>query len=164
MYLSPADRERIIRPVHMCDTCGVSVCRNYCRSCDEIFFECKCPKESDVHRSHSTYKVFYSMKIYIWWLNQGHVLSVCRSLDNDDMPSPLPAYIQRQVESMNGRPLRGRLWVDNDLGTVEVNPWPGTSLGRELGANWGGVAFRETDLAMVKREPGIITDLNLNIL
>src|SRR4051812_3976246 len=52
-YLSPEDRVTLLVELdRQCRTCGKKVRRNYCRQCDEFFFECDCPP---THVGHRTY-------------------------------------------------------------------------------------------------------------
>lgn len=52
--LTPDDRERMLGPTgRFCAVCQKELNKNYCRSCDEFFFECDC--KNDKHNGHRTY-------------------------------------------------------------------------------------------------------------
>ena len=91
----------------------------------------------------------------IWWLSQG-------DLEGLSEMTPLPDYIEREVLSMMGRPLRGRLWVASELGKVEVSKeqFMTSPLAWRL-IRCGGVVIRALDAAQLRSWPGIVTDLNL---
>jgi hypothetical protein len=52
--LTPAERAEFIGPRGTCHTCGSACIRQYCRSCDEFFNECRCPTRP--HVGHRTYR------------------------------------------------------------------------------------------------------------
>lgn len=96
--------------------------------------------------------------IYIWWLNQSQTESVLQM----EIVKNMPEYIQKQLENRHGRAGRGRLWVADGLGHVQVDPWPDTPLAKDLGSDFGGITFRSKDYYILKNLPGIITDTKLN--
>lgn len=62
--LTPEDREALLGPANFrCPKCKQVKVKNYCRSCDEFFYECACPVEPDApgtfyksdHRGCRTY-------------------------------------------------------------------------------------------------------------
>lgn len=102
------------------------------------------------------------MNYYIWWLNQPNTIAAIKELN------VLPKYLKEQLESRRGRPGRGRLWVDSSFPEMGVDPWPDTELGHELAGrrgpekDAGGIVFKEEDLELVLRLPGIVTDFKLD--
>lgn len=55
--LSEDDQRRMLGPAgFICQRCGLQRYKNYCRQCDQFFYECKCPPDSeDDHTGHRTY-------------------------------------------------------------------------------------------------------------
>ena len=56
--LDREDRERLLVEVHLCDQCGQRIGRNYCRQCDEFFYQghaADCPGIDTKHDGHRTY-------------------------------------------------------------------------------------------------------------
>jgi hypothetical protein len=54
--LDPEDQQRLLVELYKCEKCGKMVKRNYCRQCDEFFFECDCERPpEDTHKGHRTY-------------------------------------------------------------------------------------------------------------
>ena len=96
--------------------------------------------------------------VHIWWLNQSQTESVLQM----EIVKNLPEYIQKQLENRHGRAGRGRLWVADELGHVQVDPWTDTPLSKDLRSDFGGIAFRSKDYYILKNLPGIITDTKLN--
>jgi hypothetical protein len=97
---------------------------------------------------------------YVWWLNQPQTEAVLEPSNFDR----LPAYLQGEVKSREGRAGRGRLWVSRTLGEGEfgIDPWPDTALAKELGMDSGGIVFKADDLPLLSAMPGIVTDMKLN--
>jgi hypothetical protein len=53
-YLSPEDRRLLLGPIAFeCPRCHTQKTKNYCRSCDEFFHTCACPRTE--HLGHRTY-------------------------------------------------------------------------------------------------------------
>jgi dTDP-4-dehydrorhamnose 3,5-epimerase-like enzyme len=104
----------------------------------------------------------------IWWLNQAdcEMIESTRFVFPIDNPSytTIPEYILHQFESLFGRPLRGRLWVDNifEAENPSVDPWPDTVLANILAKNYGGIVIRDEDVEALSHLPGIFTDMKLN--
>lgn len=98
--------------------------------------------------------------MYIWWLNQ---LQTESTVDNSAL-NKLPEYIFNGLQSRIGRAGRGRLWVHESLPSTSVDPWPDTSLAETLGKDYGGIVFKPEHLEIVELFPGIITDLQLNLI
>lgn len=98
--------------------------------------------------------------LYIWWLSQYEILSI------EAEAAQLPEYLQRELSSINGRPLRGRLWTTSaskfeGAWPFEVSPWPETALSKWLGSWCGGIVFRAEDVEKLKQLPGTITNFEL---
>lgn len=92
----------------------------------------------------------------VWWLDDAAIEIVLDG--NWDMPG----YAREQVRSMDGRPLRGRLWAAEpalDV-TIDGRLFDETGLGRALG-RMGGVVMYRADVARLVGMPGILTDLEL---
>jgi hypothetical protein len=56
--LDPEDRRRLLVEVHACHLCDQRLRRNYCRQCDEFFYEghhADCPGCDTKHTGHRTY-------------------------------------------------------------------------------------------------------------
>lgn len=52
MLLSEDDLQRMKdQPPRTCPTCQKTAKKNYCRECDEFFYECDCNE----HKGHRTY-------------------------------------------------------------------------------------------------------------
>lgn len=99
------------------------------------------------------------MEVVIWWTNQ-------KDCDNigDYNTKNLPTYILEQFKSREGRNGRGRLWVEDFLGSVEINPWPNNRLGNLLERDYAGIAIDAKDIDSIKSLPGLITDLKLDLI
>ena len=56
--LDPKDREQLLVEVHLCHLCDQRIARNYCRQCDEFFYQGHdpdCPGCDTKHDGHRTY-------------------------------------------------------------------------------------------------------------
>lgn len=55
--LSEDDQRRMLGPAgFICQRCGLQRYKNYCRQCDQFFYECRCPPDDDDdHTGHRTY-------------------------------------------------------------------------------------------------------------
>lgn len=74
----------------------------------------------------------------------------------------IPDYLRQQARSRQGRPARGRLWIDDAFpDDIQVDPWPDNELSRKCD-KLGGIVFKAEDLEVVLDLPGIVTDLRLN--
>jgi len=95
----------------------------------------------------------------LWWLSQAEHIAVMARGGSEH----LPEYIQRELRSMLGRPLRGRLWtpvtIDNTL-EVPQRHFEETVLGRYL-QECGGIVIRRVDVAALGQMPGTVTDFEL---
>lgn len=93
----------------------------------------------------------------IWWLNNRDLEVLWRiGLKR------ISDKIEAQLTSMAGRPLRGRLWADEEFENVNVESCfrLSTPLVRMCAVR-GGVVLGEDDIASVAYLPGFVTDLNL---
>ena len=98
---------------------------------------------------------------YIWWLNQEQTESAIQAIESKEIPN----YIESELHSRYGRSGRGRLWVHGSIkDRIAVEPWPNTPLAEELGKDSGGIAIRESDLTLIQSLPGVVTDLNLELV
>ena len=97
-------------------------------------------------------------RLLVWWVDQNswQVVTALGALTS------APQYLQDQFTSRGGRSGRGRLWVDERFGDVEVDPWPDTALARLLGADYGGIVLLASDYCFVEHLPGVVTDLGLH--
>ena len=101
---------------------------------------------------------------FIWWLNQQDLELI------DMIDTWFPEYIEQELDSMNGRPLGGRLWINPDLTfkgsdkILSVDPWPDTDFADTLCKNYGGLVIREEDVLDIQHYPGLLTDFYLNIV
>lgn len=78
----------------------------------------------------------------------------------DDLP--FPEYLKTLYCSRYGRPGNGRLWVPPNVADVSVdltgNKYIETKLRRSA-----GLVFYAEDFSLVKKFPGLITDLKLTV-
>ena len=98
--------------------------------------------------------------LLIWWTNQEQAKLIHDMLISHEVN--LPYDVWYQFNSRFGRSGRGRLWSDDP--SFGINPWPDTSLAKELGENYGGIVFKKHFFENVKKFPGVITDNKLNEL
>jgi hypothetical protein len=99
-------------------------------------------------------------KLLIWWLCENDY----KAIKVKDLKI-LPGYMTEEYKSRLGRPGRGRLWVSEKMkkiqAVIEVNPWPDSALGRLFGEGYGGIVFDGKSLPVLRRLPGIVTNLKL---
>ena len=74
----------------------------------------------------------------------------------------LDEHIQKQARSRNSSNGRGRLWTNIDNITADFNNIKAEGYSYAIEA--GGVVIHKQELNKVIGMPGIITDLNLNII
>jgi len=100
----------------------------------------------------------------IWWLSQSDLESLLLERPERELGG-LPEYILREIDSMMGRPLRGRLWVSSSFEKrprdFEVKFELFETIGKHL-VDSGGLVFREEDLGQIRDLPGEVTDFELN--
>lgn len=92
--------------------------------------------------------------VLIWWLSQ-----VDQRCIGDHLDDSFPDYIREEYVGMLGRPKRGRLWVDDRFGEVEVGSDLGWSspMGSYLKEHCGGVVVWAADVHHLSGVPGIVT-------
>lgn len=90
----------------------------------------------------------------IWWLSYNEQDCIGESL-----PKQFPKYLRDEYASMKGRPTRGRLWVAKRFDVYKITPPENTAIYRRC-ATSGGIVMERSDIALLDRYPGIITDLD----
>jgi hypothetical protein len=117
----------------------------------------------------------------IWWLDQNCIELSLLYLKNVNLSNIHMAgnytlshncdYVREELHSMQGRPLRGRLWIskkvkDNEQQLapyLKVNPWPDTFFAEFLGSNFGGLVLMRPHDTYFKHLPGVMTNFYLEI-
>lgn len=97
-------------------------------------------------------------KLYIWWLSQEE----CEAI-GDFLDSSVPSYIRSEYLSRFGRPGRGRLWADPEMGIEEIQ-WNINKPASRLAEKRGGIVIKEKDVAYIFYKPGFVTDTELNFV
>jgi hypothetical protein len=93
----------------------------------------------------------------IWWLTEDECRLILETLANG-----LPRYVRSEVESMLGRPKRGRLWIPDgipNLSVPEDNPVLQTSFIYER----GGIVIHAADASHILGFPGYVTTIDLRL-
>lgn len=102
------------------------------------------------------------MKLYVWWLSShdqnirigdGIMLQVAGA----------PDYLYREYRSLIGRPGRGRLWVAKQFEVDDIKWDDSKAFPLGLGMR-GGIVIAESELALCKQMPGVVTDTELNLV
>lgn len=91
----------------------------------------------------------------IWWLDE----SECR-LILDSLAVGLPTYIVQEMDSMRGRPKRGRLWIHRGIPSFDISPDNPTLKTDFISTRGGLVIYAEHDIFAYGR-PGYLTDAEL---
>lgn len=100
----------------------------------------------------------------IWWTNQGDVERI-EYLGEVGMLGHWPKYIGDQFASRNGRPGRGRLWVDEACKDApEEAEFGPTNPVCRMAADCGGIVIRDIDLGEVRHLPGFVTTFDMKIV
>jgi hypothetical protein len=106
-------------------------------------------------------------KYYIWWLTQAELelLVIERGgITYPNMPRSAPKWLTEQVLACNGRPGRGRLWVnaqfleDCPAEAKEVATW--TTPLRVHTDSCYGIVITLSELPHLRDLPGIVTNFN----
>lgn len=92
---------------------------------------------------------------FIWWLSplDLDVLDIEEGLN-------LPAYLESELRSAQGRKGQGRLWDAHKTG-LAVEPWPDTTLGRYCSECAGIIIGLQDVVAHLRPLPGLLTDFKL---
>jgi hypothetical protein len=97
----------------------------------------------------------------IWWTTQNDA----QNADPSELLM-LPEYVQEQFDSRYGRPGRGRLWSDDRFGSGVSCDFSEVETKSEIASykfdEAGGVVIRAMDIELIRRLPGVITDMKLN--
>ena len=96
------------------------------------------------------------MKYAIWWLSQ----EACEQVINAD--HNLPDYIRNELNSRQGRPGRGRLWVPKSIDLDEIT-WNDEATMASAASSCGGIVIDAVDISHVMFLPGFVTDTRLEI-
>ena len=93
----------------------------------------------------------------IWWLSQKTLEIVIKYKD------ALPEYLISEIESMRGRAGRGRLWIHSQFPETMVNDtYFESPIGQWITLeSMGGIVIRDEDAELVRKFPGLLTDLKL---
>lgn len=105
----------------------------------------------------------FEMTFLIWWTNEADCLALACSAHGP--ACAVPAYITTEYASRAWQDACGRLWVAPELiaegAPTSVNVSPVTPLTTVLGADYGGIVIRASDVGCLRDLPGVITDLNV---
>lgn len=108
--------------------------------------------------------------VYVWWM-RGHEINVINYLAEAKLTPLPPVYILDEINHLEGRNGRCRLWVPTEMMDEPIEVvWDDNRVicQRLVGINPGGVVFRQVDLEVVKAftkiPVGLITDLNLEVI
>mgnify|MGYP000122468296 CR=1 FL=1 len=93
-------------------------------------------------------------ELAIWWLDEKAIDLVIA------LEPVLPEYVWGELHSMHGRPKRGRLWVAEQFGDVNID-WPDSELLRLLEEKSGGIVVAREDVAALAFLPGFVTDAKM---
>lgn len=100
---------------------------------------------------------------YVWWLSEKHCSAIG---DPNSYFAALwlaPEYIKSEYRSRFGRPGRGRLWVADKIWVDEIK-WR-DDVAERLGlGKCGGIVILSSDYSHIKDMPGIVTDMNMNLI
>ena len=101
-------------------------------------------------------------RFVIWWLTSNEAMLL---VEDPFFIASTPAYIQTEVNSRNGRPGRGRLWVTLEWMNLNIDTsdyWiHGKPLHTVLGEEYGGIIILKTDFDKVTNMGGIFTTLKM---
>lgn len=103
----------------------------------------------------------------IWWLNQSDVERI-EYLGLAGLLETWPKYLTAQFASRNGRPGRGRLWVDGEIEADQPAPPEEAAFGAlnpvcRMAADCGGIVIREGDFPEVGNLPGFVTTFDMKL-
>ena len=102
-----------------------------------------------------------------WWVSHEDITEVLDPVHG--AANGLPSYVLDELEGMQGRPLRGRLWVPPFMkgppGSFDIGEAAdfGTPFGRAL-ARTGAIIVRREDVPKLQHFPGHVTTLELERL
>ena len=97
------------------------------------------------------------MEYFIWWLSPLEINVIEVDLRNDE--SFLPAHLEAQLRSAQGKNGCGRLW-DAHRTNLSVEPWPDNTLGRYC-SECAGLVVDHHDAAFLRNLPGLLTNFKL---
>lgn len=103
----------------------------------------------------------------IWWTSSYDANAIGHDIEVQ-FPD-IPQYIVNEFHSRLGRNGRGRLWTPNGFPVEEI-AWREETLAAryadngEGGMTGAGIVIRLEDMHHLRKLPGIITDLNMELL
>lgn len=97
--------------------------------------------------------------ILIWWLDQRDL----EAIDKHGIPTWFPGWLTSEIQSANGLPGRGRLWVAD-----EVGPAPHANFDDEVGSaietrarQCAGIVITRSIVPRLIHMPGFVTDFDV---